>query len=65
MVQALGILGYHNVHHMSTCISNPLENELWLKAVKAKWFGKGKPFERKEWDELLGDCMVRSYIFPQ
>ncbi|KAK5126674.1 hypothetical protein LTR85_009608 [Meristemomyces frigidus] len=58
MVQALKILGYHDIHHMAACISEPLQNELWHQAVDAKWFGKRKPFERKEWDVLLGGCMA-------
>ncbi|KAK5136209.1 hypothetical protein LTR08_003816 [Meristemomyces frigidus] len=57
MVQALKILGYDNVHHMATCISNPLENELWLKAIDAKW-GDAMPLNREDWDALLGDCMA-------
>lgn len=60
MVQALKILGYHNIHHMTACIPEPLQNELWHEAVNAKWFGKGAPFSREDWDMLPGDCMVRS-----
>jgi len=58
MVEALRILGYHDIHHMSRCIANPPENEQWLKAANAKWHGTGKPFTREQWESLLGDCMV-------
>ena len=32
-----------------------MEAEMWGEAIDAKFFGKGKPFGRKEWDQLLGD----------
>ena len=58
MSAALKILGYNDVYHMSSCISKPPDSIVWRKAVRAKWFGEGKPFARADLDMLLGDCMV-------
>ncbi|KXL41455.1 hypothetical protein M433DRAFT_353308 [Acidomyces richmondensis BFW] len=56
--EALRILGYNDTHHMACCIANAPECDIWLRAIEAKWFGKGKEFERKDWDKLLGYCMA-------
>ena len=37
---------------------------MWIEAIEAKFEGKGKPFEREDWDQLLGHCMVSPTI-PQ
>lgn len=29
---------------------------MWIEAIEAKHLGKGKPFTRKDWDQLLGHC---------
>ncbi|KAK0269340.1 hypothetical protein LTR91_000597 [Friedmanniomyces endolithicus] len=29
---------------------------MWNSALRAKYFGRGKPFGRTEWDQLLGHC---------
>ncbi|KAI1326731.1 efflux pump antibiotic resistance protein [Xylariaceae sp. FL0255] len=50
-LQILGIPCYHAFElydHVDHCTG-------WNKALDAKFFGKGKPFGRAEWDELLGD----------
>lgn len=62
MSAALKVLGYNDVYHMSSCISNPPDSVVWRRAVRAKWFGQGKVFARENWDLLLGDCMVRGAI---
>lgn len=31
---------------------------MWVDAYRAKFHGEGKPFEREEFDKLLGHCMV-------
>lgn len=30
-----------------------------IEAFKAKYEGNGKKFEKSDWDQLLGHCMVR------
>ena len=56
---ALETLGYKDTHHMANVLSNPVEADMWTEAINAKFFGKGKPFGREEWDQLLGHCQVR------
>lgn len=31
---------------------------MWIEALEAKYEGKGKPFGRTEWDQLLGHCQA-------
>lgn len=61
MVRALEVLGYDRVYHMSSCITSPQDQDVWRKAIMAKWYGEGKPFSRADWDVLLGDCMARYF----
>ncbi|KAJ7457748.1 hypothetical protein FB451DRAFT_1047209 [Mycena latifolia] len=58
MRSALETLGYKDTHHMQTVLANPIEVEMWTEAVDAKFFGKGKPYGREEWDQLLGNCQA-------
>ncbi|KAJ7457728.1 P-loop containing nucleoside triphosphate hydrolase protein [Mycena latifolia] len=58
MQVALETLGYKDTHHMVTVAANPLEADMWNEAINAKFFGKGKPYEREEWDQLLGHCQA-------
>ncbi|OCK81577.1 hypothetical protein K432DRAFT_381216 [Lepidopterella palustris CBS 459.81] len=58
MVEALRILGYNDVYHMSAAIANPPDFDMWKEAADAKFFGNGKPYGREEWDQLLGNCMA-------
>ena len=63
MAQALRILGYHDVYHMSLCAANPPDMDLWIQAIEAKVLGKRTPFSTtSDWNKLLGDCSVR-YLF--
>ncbi|EON69538.1 hypothetical protein W97_08798 [Coniosporium apollinis CBS 100218] len=57
-VAALRILGYDDVYHMTSCIENPPDSDIWQEAIAAKWHGKGKPFGREEFDQVLGNCMA-------
>lgn len=58
MKQALHELGYNGVYHMqSILVENPRDAILWKKAFEAKYEGKGT-WGKKEWDALLGHCMV-------
>lgn len=61
--EALKQLGYNDVYH-AKCIydENPRDADMWVDAIKAKYDHEGKPFERAEWDKLLGHCMAVSDI---
>lgn len=58
MREALFQLGYYDVYHGVAAVhENPRDCEMWLDAYHACKDGKGT-FGRKEWDQLLGHCMV-------
>lgn len=44
---------------MFNLMIDPRDNEMWVDAIKGKYFG-GKPFEKEDWDQLLGHCQVHS-----
>jgi hypothetical protein len=57
--QALLDLGYADVYHFASLMQeNPRDAEMWIDAFQAKFHGKGKPFGREEFDQLLGHCMA-------
>ncbi|KAJ6502942.1 P-loop containing nucleoside triphosphate hydrolase protein [Mycena vitilis] len=58
MRAALEILGYGDVHHMMCVFANPPEAEMWAEAIRARFFGRGTPYGRAEWDQLLGHCQA-------
>ncbi|KAJ7200834.1 P-loop containing nucleoside triphosphate hydrolase protein [Mycena pura] len=55
---ALETLGYRETSHGFTVSANLSEMEMWTEAINAKFFGKGTPYGRAEWDQLLGHCMA-------
>ena len=57
MRAALRQLGIHDVYHMQTTGTNPSDIPLWIRAIDAKYNGKGH-FGREDWDELLGTHQV-------
>jgi hypothetical protein len=57
---ALETLGYCDTHHIQAVLYNPPEVDMWREAIDAKFFGKGKPYGRPEWDQLLGHCQART-----
>ena len=58
--KALFELGYFDVYHgSSTTIENPKDCLMWVDAIRGKWEG-ARPFEKEDWDQLLGHCMVRT-----
>ncbi|KAJ7149269.1 hypothetical protein C8R43DRAFT_888091 [Mycena crocata] len=61
---ALEALGYVKTNHgyMVAWESKPEVMLMWIAAIKAKFHGEGKPYGRKEWDLLLGDCQAVSDI---
>ncbi|KAH7127555.1 P-loop containing nucleoside triphosphate hydrolase protein [Dactylonectria macrodidyma] len=55
MRAAMKQLGYVDTYHMMNCsIENPPDALMWMDALTAKYDGKGKPFTREDWDQLLG-----------
>ncbi|KAI4112749.1 MAG: hypothetical protein LQ338_008279 [Usnochroma carphineum] len=52
MQHALQKLGYKS-YHMIEGARNPKAFSYWLEALKAKYAGEGKPYERPEFDKLL------------
>ena len=60
MRQALLDLGYKDCYHYASLFNeDPRDAEMWVEAMEAKFEGKGNPFTRADWDQLLGHCMVR------
>lgn len=43
---------------MMNTLIDPNDNDMWIDAINGKFFG-GKPFTKREWDQLLGHCQVR------
>lgn len=56
MQEALSILGYPSPYHYSSIFANIKDTDMWIEALDAKYKGRGKPYGRKEWDQLLGHC---------
>jgi hypothetical protein len=64
MQAALKILGYNDVYHMTSVLTgNPSDAKLWRKAYDFYYGGKGS-WSKKDWDALLGHCMVCHYSSP-
>jgi len=55
-VDALRQLGYRPYHFIDRWFQNQLH--LWDQAVRAKYYGVGKPWTRKEFDMVMGDFDV-------
>ncbi|KAM0343405.1 hypothetical protein ACHAPU_008586 [Fusarium lateritium] len=52
--EALKQLGY-TPYHLSIAVGSPKTNlDLWREALDAKFYGKGKPWGREEFDKVLG-----------
>lgn len=59
MRAAMQQLGYVDTYHMMSCsIENPPDALFWMDALRAKYDGVGKPFERGDWDQLMGHCQA-------
>ena len=55
LCEALAKMGY-KTFHMNENLKQPRRFfPLWAEAVDAKFFGKGKPFEKTEFDKIFGD----------
>lgn len=55
---ALKQLGFNDTYHMDCLFENPSDIDLWRQAFLAKFKGQGKPFEKEQWDQLLGHCQA-------
>ncbi|KAI4190722.1 MAG: hypothetical protein L6R41_000584 [Letrouitia leprolyta] len=52
--KALEILGLGPCYHMRTAMNEfPRDCAMWMQAFEAKFDGKGQPFTRQQWDQLL------------
>ncbi|KAI9148056.1 hypothetical protein HJFPF1_11878 [Paramyrothecium foliicola] len=59
MRAAMKQMGYVDTYHMMNCsIENPPDALMWMDALTAKYDGKGKPFTREDWDQLLGNAQA-------
>jgi hypothetical protein len=58
LITALEILGIHSCHMKEVA---PLTHcaEMWNDGLRAKYYGQGKPYGKKEFDKLLGNFGVR------
>ena len=62
MRDALNTLGYKS-YHMLEGAFNPHAFDYWYEALRAKYAGEGKPYERAEFDKLLGNYSVMTSMF--
>lgn len=49
-LETLGIPCWHSFHLLTTHFG---DNEMWQDAIDRKFFGKGDPFDREQFDQLL------------
>ncbi|KAJ7099772.1 hypothetical protein C8R44DRAFT_888460 [Mycena epipterygia] len=54
----LEMIGYKETKHGWAVWKNPSELAMWTEAINAKFFGKGKLYERADWGRLLGRYMA-------
>ncbi len=59
MKTALDILGFRAYHSTDLWVDSQENVERWMTAFDWKYNGKGKPFDRLEWDKILGNYMVK------
>lgn len=68
-LNTLGIPCYHGLTLIDRTAHSPTHCTLWCKALDAKFHGKGAPFTRRDWDELLGEygavCDVPAICFAE
>ncbi|KAJ7852730.1 hypothetical protein B0H13DRAFT_1505302, partial [Mycena leptocephala] len=55
---ALEMLRYNVTNHGFRVGLNPTHRTMWTEAINAKFYGKGNPYGRVEWDQLLGHYMA-------
>ncbi|KAI9158153.1 hypothetical protein HJFPF1_06143 [Paramyrothecium foliicola] len=58
MQSALWQLGFYDCYHMHTLLDNTVRDApQWVRAIEAKYAGKGS-FDKRDWDNLLGRCQA-------
>ena len=62
MQKALQTLGYKS-YHMIEALRNPKAFDYWLEALEAKYSSVGKPYQRGDFDKLLGDYSVSVFDY--
>ncbi|ORY08588.1 P-loop containing nucleoside triphosphate hydrolase protein [Clohesyomyces aquaticus] len=61
--KALQKLGYKSYHMYECCTTDgAIGLDYWEEAIQAKYHGKGKPFEKKDFDKFLGEYEAISDI---
>lgn len=64
LYQALKTLGY-SPYHMFEVVSNGATHlEIFAEAIECKYFGKGKPYGKAEFDKWLANHDVRHVSTP-
>lgn len=56
MQEAYAILGFQEPYHFASIVMNIRDADMWIEALNAKFKGIGKPYGKKEFDQLLGHC---------
>ncbi|KAJ7686714.1 hypothetical protein B0H17DRAFT_1071643 [Mycena rosella] len=57
-LETLG-LGYVPTGYGSAAgLGSPEKLDMWIAAIRAKFYGQGTRYGRAEWDRLFGDCQV-------
>ncbi|KAJ7707673.1 hypothetical protein B0H17DRAFT_1156251 [Mycena rosella] len=60
---ALETLGYVPTNHgWAVVYASPAELDMWIEAIRAKFYEEGAPYGRAEWDRLLGDFQAVSDV---
>lgn len=52
------MLGLDHVYHMDSALNNPPDNNMWLRALEAKFGPRETSFSREDCDQFLGHCQV-------
>lgn len=58
MWTVLNKLGFDDCYYMLNVLKSPPDAYMWIEAVDAKYYGKGRLFEKDDWNQLLRDCQV-------
>ncbi|KAL9079170.1 MAG: hypothetical protein Q9157_001921 [Trypethelium eluteriae] len=58
MMIAFKQLDYTGFYHMTSIMHNPPDTKMWIEYLRWKHHGEGRPFTRKDWDQLLGHAQV-------
>ena len=59
MMAAYNTLGY-STYHGFDFMARPSDQILWEQAIDSKFYGKGKPFVKEDFDAFLGEFQILS-----